>query len=378
MAAVLAAASPALAVPARPLLLPAAAVAQGRRLPTGAAAFNTGADVVGADVAAGGWRSWNGLVCAAAAGAGAGVAGRQLRRRRRAAAEAPRRICALAATESKAASAAVELPDCRRVVEALFSGGGRSLFAPTALYESLDGMVDGQSKCWAKWESMPSRQIERICEGRTRCGCTWIQPDGTRGASFFRLSSEGQVSWVRECPEVPGMMKVKGNGMSLLKPLLDAWSAYRGALNFLPSYLTIEKSDEEVRPRKGLLQPTSRKAEDVVRFLYEEAVGEGLKESLDKMMDQFSENAVFEDMGLAEESWPRGKAAIRAYQEETMTSQPKGFKFVMDDVSEGIYSASCFWHAEAFGQILLRGLSFYELDDDGKVCYVRSCYDWRL
>ena len=94
------------------------------------------------------------------------------------------------------------------------------------------------------------------------------------------------------------------------------------------------------------------------------------------MIAQFSENEalVWEDMTYVDESWPRGKDQVATYQAESRANAPPGFKFVLDDVADGVNAAALLWHCEAFGRDSPRGASYYEVDSDGKVVYVRACY----
>ena len=49
----------------------------------------------------------------------------------------------------------------------------------------------------------PTRDIERVDDGKDSCGCTWTQLDGRRGASFVSFNQEGQVVFVREARVFP-------------------------------------------------------------------------------------------------------------------------------------------------------------------------------
>merc|ERR1712007_161134 len=101
-------------------------------------------------------------------------------------------------------------------------------------------------------------------------------------------------------------------------------------------------------------------ARDVVTYLWEEAQFYEGQEGVNRTLAEYADNAVFEDLTVLDEAWPQGEEAIKKYQETSQKSAPDSLKFVLDEV---------------FGQKTPRGISFYELDDEGKVAYVRQSYN---
>ncbi|CAK9087184.1 Hypothetical protein SCF082_LOCUS41210 [Durusdinium trenchii] len=119
--------------------------------------------------------------------------------------------------------------------------------------------------------------------------------------------------------------------------------------------------------------PRSGRAVDVVRYLWEEAQWDPV-DPVEKIMSQFSEDAVYEDLTREDPAFV-GWEAIKKYQEETKENTPSNMRFVLDEMTEGVKACTAIWHVEFNTRLSPRGVTYYELNNEGKVCYVRSAYD---
>merc|ERR1711879_38197 len=112
---------------------------------------------------------------------------------------------------------------------------------------------------------------------------------------------------------------------------------------------------------------------DVVQFLWEEAQYSG-ESAVDRIMAEYSQDCVYEDLTYKDEFFAQGFEAVKNYQAETKANAPEGLRWVADEFSDGDRACTVVWHIEFAGQ-KKRGLSFYGLDGAGQVCYVRASYD---
>merc|ERR1712232_29950 len=140
--------------------------------------------------------------------------------------------------------------------------------------------------------------------------------------------------------------------------------------NFSPGYLQNDFETPSAEPRFGLAQPKTRRAKDVIQYLWEEAQYSG-ESAVDRIMAEYSENCVYEDMTYKDSVFARGFDAVKKYLEEVYANAPEGLRWVIDEFSDGDRACTVVWHIEFAGQ-KKRGVSFYELDQAGKVCYVRA------
>jgi hypothetical protein len=193
--------------------------------------------------------------------------------------------------------------------------------------------------------------IERIADGMTASGYTWYyKADGVegkdlRGTTFVSLNKEGKVDYVQEVAEPlfkPG---------AAIVPLLKAVTA-KAVKDFVP-----EASQTFVRRI-----PSS--ASDLVRYLWFEAQGQDTDEFLhlvsdDILYEDFNYNAPFV-----------GKAEVRAFLKEF---DFPGIKFVPERISDGKQSCCFTWRVELAGvEQATKGISFYSLDNEGKLGYLRD------
>lgn len=265
--------------------------------------------------------------------------------------------------------------NAERGIELLFRLGKEvkpSYFAANAWYESPDdGEVTGRDRVTKAWQLRPTRTIDRVCDGKIAAGCTWTQLDGRRGVSYIRFDEYGKVSYIREIPE-PKVMKFEKNSLESMSPALGLVNGINKVWSWAPGYLA-QPDPEPEQQVEGRTQPKTRSAKDVVQYLWEEAQWSG-QFSVSSIMAEYSEDCVFEDMTLKDEKFAKGFDAVKKYQEEMKQSTPENMRWILDEFSNGDRACTAVWHIYFAGQ-LKRGLSFYELDEAGKVRYVRSCYD---
>eukprot|EP00931_Biecheleriopsis_adriatica_P104632 TRINITY_DN79278_c0_g1_i1.p1 TRINITY_DN79278_c0_g1~~TRINITY_DN79278_c0_g1_i1.p1 ORF type:complete len:379 (-),score=76.67 TRINITY_DN79278_c0_g1_i1:360-1496(-) len=265
----------------------------------------------------------------------------------------------------------------QRRLERLFDEEfGKTMFSENPWYESPEVTTSGPERVHEHWmRKRPNREIERICDGKTSCGCTWKQLDGRRGVSFVSFNSEGRTNFAREVAEPSALSKFKSNNMQSLQPTFAVMNAFKTMFNFWEEYAVVEESNREPpRPKFGLEAPRSRRAADVVRYLWEEAYYSEV-DPVAKLMAEYSADAVIEDLTYADGVYSAGWNEVKRYHEETKENSPENLRFVLDDVTDGEKACTALWHVEFNGRKSPRGVSFYELDDDGKVAYVRASYD---
>lgn len=265
----------------------------------------------------------------------------------------------------------------QRRIERLFEEEfGKTMFSENPWYESPEVTTAGPQRVYDHWmQKRPARQIERVCDGKTSAGCTWKQLDGKRGVSFITFNEEGRTTFVREVAEKNEMAKFDRNNMQSLQPAFGVMNFAKTIFNFWEDYAVVEESGREApRPKFGLEAPRTRRAPDVVRYLWEEAQYDEV-DPVAKMMAEYSADAVLEDLTYKDGVYSAGWNEIKRYQEETKADAPENLRFVLDDVTDGDKACTALWHVEFNGRKSPRGVTFYELDDDGKVAYVRASYD---
>lgn len=88
-----------------------------------------------------------------------------------------------------------------------------------------------------------------------------------------------------------------------------------------------------------------------------------------------SDGVQWVDMGLPKVAPITGRAAV---EEHLAALYPDGSKLVVEKVSDGVSSGGFTWHREAAGaegKEGLRGITYVELDDAGKISYVQEGYE---
>ncbi len=95
---------------------------------------------------------------------------------------------------------------------------------------------------------------------------------------------------------------------------------------------------------------------------------------LDAAMTYVDENCVYQDLNFP--SAFSGKAAVRKLFEDSISSVPDDFKFVIDEITTGgELSVGITWHVELGGAVFpnTRGASFYKMSpESGLLIYGRD------
>lgn len=247
----------------------------------------------------------------------------------------------------------------RRIERLFVEEFKKSFFSPNPWYESPELTFPGGNpqKIYNYWmTTRPTRDIERVCDGKDSCGCTWTQLDGRRGASFVSFNQEGQVVFVREVCEPQGLgAKFKDNTLKSLQQVTGVMNAIQGMFSALDRILVQEDPEDGPKPVNGLEAPRSGRAKDVARYLWEEAQWDPV-DPVEKIMSQFSEDAVYEDLTREDSSFV-GWEAIKRYQEETKENTPDNMRFVLDEMTDGEKACTVIWHVEFNTRLSPRGVT---------------------
>lgn len=191
--------------------------------------------------------------------------------------------------------------------------------------------------------------IDRCSDGDRSCGFTWhLQENeavGLRGTTFVQLDEQGKVCYLREICEPlfkPGDLTVE-----LLKAI--------GGDNVA----TFDQAER--REPKG--------ASDICRYLWKELQGNAPPKAC---LTFFADKVLYEDFNY--ELPLRGKEEVGDFLEKF--AKIKALKFVAERFSDGSRACCFTWNVEIVGAPedapRIKGISFYELNDAGKIIYVRD------
>lgn len=191
--------------------------------------------------------------------------------------------------------------------------------------------------------------IDRLSDGTRSCGFTWHLEDdgavGIRGTTYVELNEDGLVSYLRE----------------ICEPLFKPGDATVELLKAIGGDNTAKFDAVERRSPSG--------ASDICRYLWSELQGNAAPS---ESLAFFAEEVLYEDFNY--EMPMRGKAAVGEFLEKF--AEIKALKFVAERFSDG-NRACCFtWNVEISGASSdaprTRGISFYELNNEGEIAYVRD------
>ncbi|CAK9060377.1 unnamed protein product, partial [Durusdinium trenchii] len=192
--------------------------------------------------------------------------------------------------------------------------------------------------------------IDKCTDGERSCGFTWHWEEngavGIRGTTFIELDQQGRVSFLREICEP--LYKPGDATVELLKAI--------GGDN-------VATFDVQAERRKPV------GASDICRYLWSELQGNAPPA---ESVTFFADQVLYEDFNY--ELPLRRKEEVRDFLEKF--AEIKALKFVAERFSDGS-KACCFtWNVEIAGAPTdaprIRGISFYELNDAGKIIYVRD------
>lgn len=168
---------------------------------------------------------------------------------------------------------------------------------------------------------------------------------GIRGTTYVELNEDGLVSYLRE----------------ICEPLFKPGDATVELLKAIGGDNTAKFDAVERRSPSG--------ASDICRYLWSELQGNAAPS---ESLAFFAEEVLYEDFNY--EMPMRGKAAVGEFLEKF--AEIKALKFVAERFSDG-NRACCFtWNVEISGASSdaprTRGISFYELNNEGEIAYVRD------
>lgn len=190
-------------------------------------------------------------------------------------------------------------------------------------------------------------RVDKISDGSKACGFawTWVSNDleGLRGTTFVELNESNQIAYVREIPE------------PLLKPG-----------DFILDVLKTVTADAVPKPPPEYVQQTPQKANEIAKYLFNDVQGSSPEEA----MRFFDESIIYRDFNYEEVL--RGKAQVQKFIEDF--SFP-GIAFVTQRFDDGERSSCFTWEVVLEGApegSAIKGISFYEINDEGLITYVRD------
>lgn len=190
-------------------------------------------------------------------------------------------------------------------------------------------------------------RIDKISDGSNACGFAWTWTsnhlEGLRGTTFVELNESNQIVYVREIPE------------PMVKPG-----------DFILEVLKTVTADAVSQPPPEYVRQTPRKANEIAKYLFNEVQGSSPEEA----MRFFSDSIVYRDFNYDEVF--RGKAQVQKFIQDF--SFP-GITFATQRFDDGEMSTCFTWEVILDGApegSAIKGISFYELNDDGFIQYVRD------
>ncbi|CAE7246319.1 unnamed protein product [Symbiodinium pilosum] len=191
--------------------------------------------------------------------------------------------------------------------------------------------------------------IDRLSDGARSCGFTWhLEEDGAvgiRGTTYVELNEQGKIIYLRE----------------ICEPLFKPGDATVELLKAIGGENTATFDEVERRTPTG--------ASDICRYLWSELQGNAAPS---ESLDFFAEEVLYEDFNY--EMPMRGKAAVGDFLEKF--AEIKALKFVAERFSDGSRACCFTWNVEISGAPpdapRTRGISFYELNSEGQIAYVRD------
>ena len=193
--------------------------------------------------------------------------------------------------------------------------------------------------------------IERLSDGKRSGGFTWHREAvgaegsvGLRGTLYAELNADGQLTYVREGCE----------------PILKPGEATEALLKAATANM-----DRPETPAPTYKQATPKTAAGIAQYLWQEAYPGGA--TPDEAIRLFSEAITYEDF-----NYPSPFVGIPAVTEFVNAFDIPGIDFVPLRISEGERACAFTWKVLVNGQEGPQGLSFYEVDDGGKVAFIRD------
>ncbi len=264
-----------------------------------------------------------------------------------------------AISPSMAAEATVA-PACDFLLRGLFTGvidpdavaGACSadvVWDDLTLKEPIEGRAAVRRVIADKFPKDARLVIERLSDGQQSGGFTWhreavtadgsASPTGLRGTLYAELNDAGQLTYVREASE----------------PILKPGEATEALLKAATANM-----DQSARTAPSYKQATPTTASSIAKYLWTEAYPGGASPS--EALRLFSDAIVYEDF-----NYPDAFVGIPAVTEFVNAFDIPGIDFVPLKISEGERACAFTWKVLVNGQDGPQGLSFYEVDANGKV-----------
>ena len=198
--------------------------------------------------------------------------------------------------------------------------------------------------------------IERIADGERASGFTFhraregVSGRGLRGTLYLEVDDQGRIQYVRVGVE----------------PLFKPGEATAKLLKAIAEKQAGDGGTADARPAGALERRTPTACSDVVRYLWCDVQGSGAS-VVDESVRFFSDGVRYEDFNYEQPFL--GKAAVEAFLREF---DIPGLTFVVERVSDGESACAFCWEVDlgmGEGARRVKGISFYELDQDGKIAY---------
>jgi len=231
-------------------------------------------------------------------------------------------------------------------------------FAPDAVVEDLflakvpEGPGAGV-RAYLENKAMCDRLvIDRLSDGQESCGFTWhleetgVPGQGIRGTTFVEVGEDGRITFLREICEP--LYKPGDQTVELLKAL---------------------GGDKVAKFGIEMPKRTPSGASDLCTYLWRELQG---RAPIAEVLSFFAQDAVYEDFNY--EAPLRGTGEVGKFLEKF--AEITSLKFVAERFSDGSRACCFTWHVEIEGLPSdgpnIRGISFYSLNDDGLIDFVRD------
>ena len=206
----------------------------------------------------------------------------------------------------------------------------------------------------AKFPASSKLVIDRLSDGQRSGGFTWHREAvteggkasaiGLRGTLFAELDADGKIAYVREGCE----------------PILKPGEATEALLKAVTA-----NAEMPEKPPPTFTQQTPTSASAIARYLWEEAYPGGADPT--EALRLFADDIVYEDF-----NYPEPFVGKQAVTDFVTAFDIPGVEFVALKVSEGETGCAFTWKVMVNGQAGPQGLSFYEVNDKGQVCFVPS------
>ena len=216
------------------------------------------------------------------------------------------------------------------------------LLGPSAVAEHLESLHPPGSKL----------VIERCADGEQKSGFCWhreadgVDGMGLRGITYVELDDAGQISFVQEGSEP--IFKLD----KLLEFILTATAK------------AIKEDPNKPPPTFERANPTT--AEDIVKYLWEVAYPGGATPQ--EALTFFADEIVYEDFNYRQPFV--GLDAVSAYI--NLLPDFPNFVFVPEKISQGKVGCCLTWKVVVNGEDGPSGISFNEVNPDGKICFARD------